>query len=213
MKLYSYYRSSAAYRVRIALNLKGLDYDYVAVQMLEKEQKGSAYLGRNPQGLIPALELESGEILAQTTAIIEWLEESYPTPALLPQDGLARARIRSLAQNIACDIHPLNNIAILNYLKDELAADEAAVHAWYTTWIQRGFDAVEKTVSEYGGDFCFGQSPTMADCYLVPQVFNADRFNIETSQYPCIRRIYEHCCSQEAFARAAPAVQPDAVDA
>ncbi len=211
MKLYSYYRSSCSYRVRIALSLKGLDYDYVAVNILQGEQKGGSYFADNPQGLVPALQLDSGEIIAQSTAILEWLEETHPAPALLPADSVQRAQVRALVQNIACDIQPLNNIAILNYLKQDLGQAEAAVNAWYTTWIRRGFDPIEQTLARSGGPFCFGDTPGMADCYLVPQVYNADRFGIDTADYPHIRRVYDHCRALDAFARAAPEVQPDAV--
>ena len=210
MKLYSYFRSSAAYRVRIGLNLKRLAYDYVPVNLLRAEQKSAGYLSRNPQGLVPALETDDGALIAQSMAILEWLEETHPTPALLPKNPVQRARVRSMALNIACDIHPLNNIAILNYLKRELAADDAQVSAWYGVWVRRGFDAVEKTLAETAGDFCFGDTPTLADCCLIPQVFNADRFEVPTSDYPHIRRIHDHCLTLDAFADAAPARQPDA---
>ncbi|MFV8816516.1 maleylacetoacetate isomerase [Haliea sp. E17] len=210
MKLYSYYRSSCSYRVRIALNLKGLDYEYLPVNIVQGEQKGDAYLAHNPQGLVPALQLDGGDIIGQSTAILEWLEENHPAPALLPGDSLQRARVRALTQSIACDIQPLNNIAILNYLKRDLGASDAAVNDWYTAWIRRGFDAVEHTLASSSGDFCFGDQPGLADCYLVPQVYNADRFGIDTQDYRHIRRIYDHCLTLAAFARAAPEAQPDA---
>lgn len=210
MKLYSYFRSTAAYRVRIALNLKGLAYDYVPVNLLRAEQKSEGYLSRNPQGLVPALETERGDIIAQSMAILEWLEETHPEPALLPDDPVQRARVRSIASNIACDIHPLNNIAILNYLRSELHAGDSEIHAWYCAWVRRGFDAIEQTLDGTSGTFCFGDTPTLADCCLVPQVFNADRFDVATDDYPHIRRINDHCLTLEAFADAAPARQPDA---
>ena len=210
MKLYSYHRSSAAYRVRIALNLKGLDYAYVPVNLLKGEQKGGAYLARNPLGLVPALESDDGDLLTQSVAILEWLEESAPAPALLPEDPLQRAQVRALVNTIACDIHPLNNLSVLNYLKNNLQAGEEQVHQWYCTWVQRGFDAIEQALSSSGGDFCFGPAPTLADVCLVPQVFNAERFQVPMAGYPNIRRVADHCNSLDAFARAAPGAQPDA---
>ncbi len=210
MKLYSYFRSSAAYRVRIALNLKGVAYDIVPVNLLQSEQKSADYMARNPQGLVPALALDDDGVIAQSMAILEWLEETHPTPALLPENPMARARVRSLANNIACDIHPLNNLAVLDYLKRELSGNEEQVSAWYTAWVRRGFDAVEKTLAETAGDFCFGDNPTFADCCLIPQVFNADRFDVPTRDYPTIRRVNDHCLSLAAFTKAAPAAQPDA---
>lgn len=210
MKLYSYYRSSAAYRVRIALNLKGLPYDYVPVNLLTGEQKDKAYTARNPQGLLPALELETGETLAQSLAILEWLEESCPPPALLPHDPLLRARVRSLVYHIACDIHPLNNLSVTGYLRDHLGASEDEVHHWYCAWVDRGFSAIEKSLADTMGDCCFGDQPTLADVCLVPQVYNAYRFNVPMEDYPNIRQVNQHCNSLEAFARAAPEAQPDA---
>lgn len=210
MKLYSYYRSSAAYRVRIALNLKGLPYDYVAVNLLHGEQKAVPYTTRNPQGLVPALELESGELLAQSMAILEWLDETSPPPALLPGDPLQRARVRSLANNIVCDIHPLNNISVLNYLREELNAGDDDIHRWYCQWVDRGFSAIEQNLAATMGDCCFGDQPTLADVCLIPQVYNAYRFKVPMEPYPNIRQVVQHCESLPAFARAAPEAQPDA---
>ena len=210
MKLYSYFRSTAAYRVRIALNVKGLPYDYVPVNLLAGEQKSPGYLGRNPQGLVPALEMEDGELLSQSVAILEWLEETQPSPALLPEDPLARARVRSLVNSIACDIHPLNNVSVLNYLRGPLGADDQQVHQWYCTWVQRGFDAIERTLAANDSPCCFGEQPTLADVCLVPQVFNARRFSIPMKHYRHIRRVADHCGSLQAFARAHPNAQPDA---
>ena len=209
MKLYSYYRSSAAYRVRIALNLKGLPYDYVPVNLLANEQKSDPYMARNPQGLVPALELEDGEIIAQSVAILEWLEETCPSPALLPGDPLLRARVRSLVNSIACDIHPLNNSSVLAYLRTHLGAGAEEVQHWYCNWVDRGFSAIERHLAQTMGDCCFGDSPTLADVCLVPQVYNARRFAVPMEQYPNIRKVDQHCCSLEAFARAAPEAQPD----
>ncbi len=210
MKLYSYYRSSAAYRVRIALNLKGLAYDYLPVNLLDSQQKSATYMAVNPQGLVPALEVQSGELIAQSVAILEWLEETCPPPALLPVDPLPRARVRSLVNNITCDIHPLNNLSVLNYLKSELKASSEDVHHWYCTWVDRGFSAIERSLEATMGDFCFGDQPTLADVCLVPQVYNARRFDVPMDKYGNIQRVTQHCNSLEAFALAAPGAQPDA---
>ncbi len=209
MQLLSYYRSSAAYRVRIALNLKGLSYDYLPVNLLDSEQKSQEYMGMNPQGLVPAIVTDDGDVIAQSVAIMEWLEESHPTPALLPQDALKRAQVRSLVSNISCDVHPILNMAITNYLKSQLDADEAQVFEWYCTWIDRGFHAVERTLAKHSQAFCFGNQPTLADCVLVPQVYNADRFEIPMDSYPAIRRVADHCNSLDAFQAAHPSRQPD----
>ena len=210
MKLYSYFRSSAAYRVRIALNLKGLDYTTLPVNLLLGEQNGEPYKAVNAQGLVPALETPGGDILSQSVAILEWLEECYPDPPLLPADALARASVRSFTLNIACEVHPILNLAVLNYLKGPLAAGEDQVREWYHTWIHRGFGAMEQTLRESAGQFCFGDTPTMADCCLVPQVFNALRFEVPMEEYPVIMRVREHCNSLAAFADAHPMAQPDA---
>lgn len=210
MKLYSYHRSSAAYRLRIALRLKGLPFDYAAVNLLHGEQKSEDYLARNPQGLVPALELDSGDLLTQSVAILEWLEETCPSPALMPDDPLLRAGVRSLVNNIVCDIHPLNNLSILNYLRTEMGADDEAVHRWYCNWVDRGFSAIEKSLPQTMGDCCFGNQPTLADVCLVPQAYNAFRFKVPMEGYPNIRRIVEHCNTLEAFSSAAPEAQPDA---
>ncbi|WP_461537529.1 maleylacetoacetate isomerase [Spongorhabdus nitratireducens] len=208
MILYGYFRSSAAYRIRIALNLKGLDYDQVAVNLREGAQSDDGYLGINPQGLVPAL--DTGEhILEQSIAILEWLEETYPKVSLLPGDSFARARIRSLAQHIACDIHPLNNLRILNYLKSNLDQDEEARNRWYRHWIRKGFSALEQQV---GSDpFCVGAQPTMADICLVPQVYNAKRFGVDMQDFPRLEAINTHCLTLQAFKDAMPSNQPDAI--
>jgi len=196
--------------VRIALNLKGLNYDYVAINLLNDEQKSASYRQTNPQGLLPALETGDGKLIAQSVAILEWLEDVYPTPPLLPADPLARAQVRSLVSSIACDIHPLNNLAILKYLRHNLGADKVQVSQWYGTWVRRGFDGIEQIVGNMGTTFCLGDSPTMADVCLVPQMYNALRFEVPLQDYPHIHRIYEHCNTLDAFAKAAPEVQPDA---
>lgn len=210
MKLYSYFRSSAAYRVRIALNLKGLEYDYVPVNLLQGQQKSPDYLARNPQGLLPALELAGGELLAQSVAILEWLEETHPQPALLPREPLPRARVRSLVNSITCDIHPLNNLSIMAYLREQLGASDEQVHQWYCTWVARGFGAIERSLASTMGRCCFGDDPTLADVCLIPQVFNAYRFKVPMEAYPNIRKVNDYCTALEPFSRAAPAVQPDA---
>ncbi len=212
MKLYDYFRSSAAYRVRIALNLKGVEYQQVPVSLVKGEQSAAPYLGINPQGLVPALELDDGTLLSQSLAICEYLDEAHPTPALLPAGALSRARVRALAQAIACDIHPLNNLRVLNYLTDTLQVDKEARLAWYRHWIEqglRGFEALLRD-SPDTGEFCHGNDPTLADVCLVPQVFNARRFECDLASYPTVVRIGEACEAIPAFAAAAPARQPDA---
>ncbi|GHA83646.1 maleylacetoacetate isomerase [Modicisalibacter luteus] len=212
MKLYGYFRSSAAYRVRIALNLKGLAYDQVAVNLVSGEQRGGDNLARNPQGLVPVLETDDGTRLTQSLAICEYLDERYPKPPLLPPDSEGRARVRALAQVVACEIHPLNNLKVLKYLTGELGTSEKTKLAWYRHWVSEGFDALETllTDSTATGEFCHGDTPTLADVCLVPQVFNARRFECDMSAYPTIRRIAERCDILDAFKHAAPAAQPDA---
>ena len=210
--LYGYFRSSAAYRVRIALNLKGLDYDQVPVNLVKGEQRGGDQLARNPQGMVPSLVLDDSTVLNQSLAICEYLDEVHPEPALLPVDPLARARVRALAQSVACEIHPLNNLRVLKYLVGELGMDEAAKLAWYRHWITEGFTALEAMLSADSntGDFCHGNTPTLADICLIPQVYNAERFECDLLAYPTIQRIAAHCRSLPAFEKAAPEAQPDA---
>ncbi|GEK52277.1 maleylacetoacetate isomerase [Vreelandella venusta] len=210
--LYGYFRSSAAYRVRIALNLKGLDYDQVPINLVKGEQRGGDQLARNPQGMVPSLVLDDNSVVNQSLAICEYLDERHPKPALLPADALARARVRALAQSVACEIHPLNNLRVLKYLVGELGVDEAAKLAWYRHWITEGFSALEATLSTdpSSGDFCHGDSPTLADICLIPQVYNAERFECDLSAYPTIQRIAANCRALPAFEKAAPEAQPDA---
>ncbi|WP_355660534.1 maleylacetoacetate isomerase [Halomonas salifodinae] len=210
--LYGYFRSSAAYRVRIALNLKGLAHDQAPVNLVKGEQRGEEYLARNPQGLVPALVTDDGVRLTQSLAICEYLDERYPDPALLPADAAGRARVRALAQAVACEIHPLNNLRVLKYLAGELGLDEAAKMTWYRHWIAEGFAALETQLSREAGsgDFCHGDTPGLADLCLVPQVFNAERFECDLAAYPRIRRIVANCRALDAFAQAAPEAQPDA---
>jgi maleylacetoacetate isomerase/maleylpyruvate isomerase len=213
MRLHTYFRSSAAYRVRIALNLKGLDYEAVPVHLVRGggEHRQPAYLGLNPAGLVPALE-DQGQVLTQSLAIVEYLEETHPQPALLPAAALDRARVRAIAQAIACDIHPVNNLRVLQYLTRELGASEEQKNAWYRHWIGVGLQAVEAMLAGDArtGAFCHGDTPGLADCCLVPQVFNARRFGCELSAMPTVLRIADHCAGLEAFRRAAPEAQPDA---
>ncbi|HUW36917.1 MAG TPA: maleylacetoacetate isomerase [Rhodocyclaceae bacterium] len=211
MQLYNFFRSGTSHRLRIVLNLKGLAYDYVAVDLRAEEHLGSAFRALNPQGLVPAL-VEGERVLIQSPAIIEWLEERHPTPALLPSDPDGRARVRALAAIVGCDIHPLNNRRILEYLRQTLGCDEAAVKAWCATWIGPGFAALETLLAAdtRRGDFCFGGAPTLADAYLVPQVESARRFKLDLAPYPNIVAIDRACAELDAFRRAAPALQADA---
>ncbi|MDQ7729610.1 maleylacetoacetate isomerase [Halomonas sp. SpR8] len=210
--LYGYFRSSAAYRVRIALNLKGLDYDQVPINLVKGEQRSGDHLARNSQGLVPSLVLDDSCVINQSLAICEYLDEEHPEPALLPSNALARAQVRALAQMVACEVHPLNNLRVLKYLTGELGADEAAKLAWYRHWIAEGFTAMEATLSTApsSGDFCHGDTPTLADICLVPQVYNAERFECDLSAYPTLQRIAAHCRTLTAFQKAAPEAQPDA---
>lgn len=209
--LCSYFRSSAAYRVRIALNLKNIDYEIRPVHLLKDggEQFNADYLALNPQGLVPVLIVEN-KVLTQSSAIIEYLEEVFPNPPLLPANPIERAYVRSLAQIIACDIHPLNNLRVLNYLKDTV--ENGFQQAWRSHWIQEGLAAFEQLLQKHGyfGRFCFGGMPGMADAFLIPQVYNALRFECKMKSYPLIRGIYENCLQEAAFSNAAPESQPDA---
>ena len=211
MKLYNFFRSGSSHRLRIALRLKGLAADYIAVNLRTEEHLTAAFKTLNPQGLVPALE-HDGAVLIQTPAIIEWLEERHPTPALLPAQPEDRARVRALAAIVGCDVHPLNNRRVLEYLRGRLGADEAAVNAWCATWISAGFDALESLLAcdKTRGRYCFGDAPTIADLYLVPQVESARRFKIDLGPWPIIVAIDRACAQLEAFRLAAPAVQPDA---
>ncbi|MDO5058455.1 MAG: maleylacetoacetate isomerase [Neisseria sp.] len=212
MKLYSYFRSSAAYRVRIALNLKGLPYQTQAVHLLNNggEQKSPEYAALNPQKLVPAFE-DQGLVLTQSLAIIEYLDETRPETPLLPADAAGRARVRAIAQLIACDIHPLNNLRVLQYLQSSSGADQAAKSVWYKHWIEEGFTALEQILQQpQTGRFCHGDTPTLADCCLIPQIYNARRFKVDLTPYPTIVRIARACEEMDAFRVAAPEQQPDA---
>ena len=213
MKLFSYFRSSAAYRVRIALNLKGLAYDYAPVHLTRGggEQFGAAYRGLNPQALVPLLQ-DGAQTFAQSLAIIEYLEEVHPQPALLPKTPAARAHVRALALAVACEIHPLNNTRVLKYLTGVLDIGEDAKQTWYQHWVAEGLRALESTlaINAERGKFCHGDSPGLADCCLVPQLANARRFDCDVSAYPTLLEIEKNCQALDAFQRAAPAQQPDA---
>jgi len=209
VRLYSYYRSSASYRVRIGLALKEITYDYFAVNLLRAQQKSGEYMAKNPQGLVPALETDEGVLISQSVAILEWLEEIQPQPPLLPRDPLQRALVRSAVNSIVCDTHPLNNMSITNYLQNPLGASAEEVQAWYEQWIWRGFDGIEKTLEAHAGTCCFGDSPGMADTCLIPQVYNALRFEVSMAAYPKIMAVWDHCNSLHAFQLAHPDAQPD----
>lgn len=208
--LYDYFRSSASYRVRIALNLKGLSYRSVPVALLDNAQQAPEYLEKNPQGLIPAL-LDGDQLITQSLAICEYLDEVYPAPALLPADTLGRARVRALALSIACDIHPLNNLRVLRRLEQQFSADQASKDAWYRHWVDTGLRAFEQQIERTRGQYCYGDTVTLADLALIPQVYNARRFQCDLSAYPNIVAIEQQCLALSAFAQATPeAVQAQA---
>lgn len=211
MKLYNYFRSSAAFRVRIALNLKGLKYDYVSKALPKSEQRAADYLAVNPQGLIPALEVDS-TVISQSVAIIEYLDELHPQPPLLPADPLARAQVRSMVLAIACDIHPLNNLRVLNYLRQDLAQNDDGVNTWYRHWVSEGFRGLELQVARHSSArrHCFGDSLSLADVCLAPQMYNARRFNCDLTPFPTLVAISSHLESLPAFDAARPEAQPDA---
>ena len=214
MTLYGYFRSSTSYRTRIAMNLKQLDYDYITVNLAQDEQLEAAFQSINPQGLVPVLRVDD-LWLYQSPAILEWLEEVYPEHPLLPKDAAARMQVRALSAMIGCDIHPLNNRRILQYLRNELSVDEAKVMTWCQRWMSEGFAALEKRLAQdkTRDKFCYGDRPTFADCYLIPQVSSAERFKVDLSSYPNIVAIDAHCRTLKAFADADPMVQPDAPNA
>lgn len=210
--LHNYFRSSTSYRVRIALALKGVDYRYVAHHLRHGGNRAAEYLAVNPQGLVPALVWSDGTMIAQSLAIIEFLDETHPMPPLLPADPAGRARVRMLSQMIACDIHPLNNLRVLNALRSRYGADDAEIADWFRHWVDETFAPLEQMLAESPatGTFCHGETPGMADICLVAQVANNERFNVDMSPYPTIGRIRDACMEIAAFADAAPARQPDA---
>ncbi len=211
MKLYNFFRSGTSHRLRIALNLKGLPTTYVPVDLRTEQHLKDEFKAINPQGLVPALEVD-GQVLIQSPAIIEWLEETHPTPALLPAGATERARVRALAAIVGCDIHPINNRRILEYLRKELGANDDAVNAWSGTWITAGFDAYEALLAAdtQRGEFSFGHTPTLADVYLIPQVESAHRFKVDLGRWPLISAVDAACAKLDAFRLAAPGLQPDA---
>src|SRR5271166_821740 len=204
MLLYDYFRSTAAYRVRIALNLKGIAYERTEVHLVRDggEHLKPAYRAINPQGRVPSLALDDGSILVQSPAILEWIEERYPAPCLLPGDATERARIRAVVALVACDIHPINNLSTLNYLRAHFGATPEAITAWYCHWIEEGFACIERMIE--GGRFCFSDRPTLADAVLVPQVFNARRFDVPLGAFPKVVAVETACLQLEAFAAASP---------
>jgi maleylpyruvate isomerase len=211
LQLHNFFRSGTSHRLRIALNLKGLDYQYVVVDLRKEAHLGAAFKALNPQGLVPAL-VDGEQVLTQSPAIIEWLEERYPASPLLPANLDDRARVRALAALVGCDIHPINNRRILEYLRKTLGCDEAAVLAWCATWINAGFEALETMLAadKQRGAFCFGNTPTLADVYLVPQIESARRFNVDMTPFPTLVSIDQACARLDAFQKAAPSAQPDA---
>ncbi len=211
MKLYNFWRSGTSHRTRIALNLKGLSVEYVAVHLGKEEHLKDEFKMVNPQQLVPALDTGS-EVLLQSPAIIEWLEERFPTPALLPHDPQRRAQVRALAAIVGCDIHPVNNRRILEYLRKQFGANDEAINQWCGTWIGAGFDAYEALLNadSLRGRFSHGDTPTVADCYLIPQIESARRFNVDLTKWPLIMNVEKACMELDAFRMAAPAAQPDA---
>ena len=211
MKLYSFFRSGTSHRLRVALNLKGLRYEYVAIDLRKNEHQSDAFKALNPQGLVPAL-VDADHVLTQSVAIIEWLEERYPSPPLLPKDTNDRAQVRALAAIVGCDIHPVNNKRILDTLRASFGADEAAINAWCGRWIGDGFDAYEALLAAETRrtGYSFGNAPTLADVYLIPQIESARRFKVDLARWPLIMEIDANCSALDAFKLAAPMAQPDA---
>ena len=209
MKLYNYFRSSASFRVRIALEIKGLSYDYVPVHLVKGEHKQPGYAALAPEMLVPHLEVDDHN-LAQSMAIIEYLDETHPEPALLPVDPLGRAQVRALAQSIACEIHPLNNLRVLKYLVKELGASEETKNTWYRYWVRSGLEAFERQLAQLPASrFCWGDAPTLTDCCLVPQIFNGQRFDVSFDGLPRTMAAFEACMALPAFQRAQPSSCPD----
>lgn len=212
MKLYTFFRGSSPFRVRIALNLKGLAYESAFVHLAKGEQRKPEYTAVNPQSLVPALVLDDGHVLTQSLAIMEYLDETHPQPPLLPPDPNGRARVRALSLLVACEIHPLNNARTLSHLRRGMGQTEEQVNAWYRHWVVDGLAKFEASLVRFPGTgkFCHGDAPTMADCCLVPQVFNAKRYQCGIAAYPTVVRVFEECMQLDAFDRAQPAKQPDA---
>jgi maleylpyruvate isomerase len=212
MKMYGFFRSGTSHRTRIILNLKQISYDFQPISLMKNEHKLASFKEINPQGFVPVLEVNDQKLI-QSPSIIEWLEEQYPTPALLPKEEPARAKVRAIAALVGCDIHPINNKRILEYLRNTLKLDDQQVEAWCQHWIHEGFSALEQLLEkdQQRGDFCVGNSPTIADAYLIPQVDSSKRFHVDMTQYPNIQRVYDACMQLDAFQNASPKNQPDAV--
>ena len=208
MILHGYWRSGTSYRTRIALNLKGLAYQQRGIDLRQGVQRSEAFLRLNPQGLVPALEVD-GAVLTQSPAILEWLEEVYPEPSLLPADSVGRAQVRAMAALVGCDIHPLNNLRVLKAVK-AVGGEDADTDAWAARWIDPGFDALEALVARHGDGWCFGAAPTLADCYLIPQIYSARRFNVALDAWPKLAAIDSRTADHPAFIAAHPDRQPDA---
>jgi maleylacetoacetate isomerase/maleylpyruvate isomerase len=210
MKLHNYFRSSASFRVRIALELKGLTYDYLPVHLVKGEHRQEKYAAVSASGLVPTLETDNGELLGQSLAIIEYLDEMHPQPPLLPRDPIRRARVRALAQLIACDVHPLNNLRVLKYLVRDMQVSEENKNTWYRHWVRAGLEMYEQELSRLPeGTYSFGNTPTVADCCLVPQIFNGQRFNVDLSGLPRTMAAFEACMRLPAFQQAQPSSCPD----
>jgi maleylacetoacetate isomerase/maleylpyruvate isomerase len=209
MKLYNYFRSSASYRVRIALALKGLDYDYVPVHLVKREHLDDAYTALSTSRLVPTLQ-DGDALLSQSLAICEYLDETHPQPPLLPADALGRARVRAIAQDIACEIHPLNNLRVLRYLTHDLKLSEDDKNRWYRHWVESGLESVERQLAAQPARFCHGDAPTLADLTLVPQIFNAKRFGCRTDHVPQVMRVFDACMQLDAFSQTQPSACPDA---
>ncbi len=210
LTLYSAWRATAPYRLRIGLALKGIAHDYVPIDLVKGEQREAAYKAVNPQGLTPALDIGGGRVLTQSLAILEWLEEEYPDPPILPKAPLDRQTVRTMALIVACDIHPLNNTRVGRKLS-KMGVDAAGILEWTQGWIRDGFDALEPMVAKHGRGFAFGDTPTLADCCLIPQVYSANRYEVDLSPYPAIRAVNELAAAHPAFQAAHPTRQPDAV--
>ena len=209
LTLHGYWRSGTSYRARIAMNLKDLAYRQVGVDLRTGAQSHAAFIELNPQGLVPALITPDG-VLTQSPAILEWLEETHPNPPLLPADPIARAQVRAMAALVGCDIHPLNNLRVGKALREEFGADQAAVDAWAARWIEPGFAALEALVAQHGDGWCYGDAPTLADCYLIPQIYSARRFNVALDAFPRLLAIEAAAEAHPAFQAAHPDRQPDA---
>jgi maleylacetoacetate isomerase/maleylpyruvate isomerase len=212
VRLYNYFRSSASYRVRIALALKGIAYDYAAVHLVRNEQLSEAFRALAPAQLVPALAVDDAHVLTQSLAIIEYLEETQPEPPLLPEDAFGRARVRALALDMACEIHPLDNLRVLRYLVREMGVSEDDKNRWYRHWVESGLEVVERQLAGHAstGRFCHGAAPGLADCVLVPQIFNAQRMACRLDHVPTVMRVFENCMAEAAFATTQPSACPDA---